>query len=377
MAITQEFWNYFFDINMDWGLIVYEQDWESTSTDEVPMLVNNTFFGRQWLMQMGRAADSHDLSIQYCMDYTRNLMTSVELSSVTQARASGDYHPGNDQWKVGVTAIFTSAIDIAPSKDSYWSMPDAQSGHYSPGTKEPYNRLQSAVISLSNGPLTFADRIGYSDADLIMRCCSTSGLVLRPDASAVMIDSYFKYRAGFGASSEMSSGEIWSATSRIGGNEMFRYMYVFAVELDNDLDIYPKDVMVYGHDASDKWLVYETNSTDTFVKFDDATPLKVSSGGKYDFQLYTMIPVSDASGWYLQGEVNKWITASGQRFKQIARNMKGNFYDLEVRMVGEVGEKVSIGFVKGDDLTQKIVECTFDETEEMVIRMPDATCQAY
>ena len=63
-----EFWNYLFDINMDWGLIVYEQDWEITSTDGVPMLVNNTYFGRQWLMQMGRAADSRDLSIQ-CLVY--------------------------------------------------------------------------------------------------------------------------------------------------------------------------------------------------------------------------------------------------------------------------------------------------------------------
>ena len=99
--------------------------------------------------------------------------------------------------------------------------------------------------------------------------------------------------------------------------------------------------------------------------------MKVKKGGKYDFQLYTMIPVTDESGYYLQGEVDKWITASGQRFKEIMRTVD----KLKVRMVGEVGEKVRIGFVKADDLTQKIVECTFDETEEIVIRMPEATCQ--
>ena len=49
---------------MDWGLIVYEQDWESTSADEVPLLTNTTNFGRTWLTQMGRSADKHDLSIQ-------------------------------------------------------------------------------------------------------------------------------------------------------------------------------------------------------------------------------------------------------------------------------------------------------------------------
>merc|ERR1712203_873397 len=105
----------------------------------------------------------------------------------------------------------------------------------------------------------------------------------------------------------------------------------------------------------------------------DATPLKVKKGNQYDFQLYTLIPVSDENGWYLQGEVDKWITASGQRFKEITRTAQ----DLEVRMVGEIGEKVRIGFVTGDTLKQKIVECRFDEREEMVIRMPGATCQSY
>eukprot|EP01083_Nonionella_stella_P214717 773442_1 len=86
LPTTQEFWDYLFGINMDWGLIVYEQDWESTSADQIPLLSNTTSFGHTWLTQMGRAADQYDLSIQYCMDFTRHLMTSVELSAVTQAR---------------------------------------------------------------------------------------------------------------------------------------------------------------------------------------------------------------------------------------------------------------------------------------------------
>ena len=64
LPTTESFWDYLFDINMDWGLIVYEQDWESTSADEIPMLTDTTNFGRTWLTQMGRAADKHDLSIQ-------------------------------------------------------------------------------------------------------------------------------------------------------------------------------------------------------------------------------------------------------------------------------------------------------------------------
>ena len=383
LPTTEEFWDYLFDINMDWGLIVYEQDWESTSADEVPLLTNTTNFGRTWLTQMGRAADKHDLSIQYCMDFTRHLMTSVEIPAVTQARASGDYHPGNDQWQVGVTAIFTSAIDIAPSKDSYWSMPNPQSGHYSAGTKEPYNRLQSAVITLSNGPVAFSDRINYSDPKVIMKCCSTSGLVLRPDTSATMIDSYFKYKAGFANNSEMTTGQIWSTTSRIGENEQLRYIYIFVVLLKNDLKIYPSDVSYHMEDnTNSEWLVYETNTTDSFMKFNDNTPLQVKGGGvyegKYGFQLYTLIPVgnitSTLSGWYLQGEIDKWITVSRQRFKEIGYNGNGDAY---TRIVGEVGETVNVGFVNSETMKQQVVNCKIGETQEAVIRMPAATCTEY
>ena len=88
-----------------------------------------------------------------CMSFPRQVMTSVELASVTQARASDDYHPGNEQWRLGISSIFNAALDLAPSKDSFWSMPGVPdpAGHYGNDTQEPYNRLQSLVLSLSNG----------------------------------------------------------------------------------------------------------------------------------------------------------------------------------------------------------------------------------
>ena len=73
-------------------------------------------------------------------------MQSLEISSVTNARASGDYHPGNDQWlplgpnpipnpglksvrnpnpnpkgPLGTTGIFAWAVAIGPTKDNFWS----------------------------------------------------------------------------------------------------------------------------------------------------------------------------------------------------------------------------------------------------------------
>lgn len=44
----------------------------------------NVSVGRDWLLEMDRAASNHDITIQYCMALSRHLLQSVELPSVTQ-----------------------------------------------------------------------------------------------------------------------------------------------------------------------------------------------------------------------------------------------------------------------------------------------------
>eukprot|EP01083_Nonionella_stella_P114908 340133_1 len=384
LPVEYKFWEYLFDINADWGLAVYEQDWLSTSEDSVPRLEYDGSFGRQWLMEMGRSAYEHDISIQYCMSYPRHVMTSVELSSVTQARASDDYHPGNDQWRLGVSSIFNVALDIAPSKDSFWSMPGAQSGHYGNATAEPFNRLQALVLSLSNGPWSFADQIGKSDVELIMKCCNMDGLVLRPDVSATAIDKYILNAAGLDKSSNvLKSGEVWTTTSVIGDPDQhqFRYYYVLSVELTQTFALYPSYLNHYRRENGyyDTWIAYEANSTDTYAIVNETSPLMLQKSDKYSFEYYRLVPLlnRDMNAFYLQGEIGKWISVSKQRFKEIvyfAEDEDEATVSVKARIEGVVGETVSIAFVQYPQLKQVIVECTIGETQEAVIQMPDNTC---
>lgn len=39
----------------------------------------------------------------------------------TNARASGDYHPGANNWQVSLSSLFYWAVGINPSKDDYWT----------------------------------------------------------------------------------------------------------------------------------------------------------------------------------------------------------------------------------------------------------------
>ena len=161
LPLQYRFWNDLFANNTNWGMIVYEQDWLSRTSESLPLLLNSLSFGREWLMNMANAANEYDINIEYCMSYPRHIMSSVQLLSVTQTRVSGDYLPGDrkEQWRIGISSIFAWSLGLAPSKDSMWTMSEKQDGPYLDSTHEPFNRLQAAILALSNGPIAFGDQI--------------------------------------------------------------------------------------------------------------------------------------------------------------------------------------------------------------------------
>ena len=116
----------------------------------------------------------------------------MALGTVTNARASGDYHAGSDQWRpLGTTGIFGWAVAIAPTKDNYWSTDKQAGSAYGDYAKisEPYNRLQAAVSTLTKGPVAPSDKIGASDTALILKSCAADGKLLQGDKPAMLIDS--------------------------------------------------------------------------------------------------------------------------------------------------------------------------------------------
>ena len=48
--------------------------------------------GRNWLLQMGKAARKNSITIQYCMDYPRHALQSLEIPVVTHVRKQTYHH---------------------------------------------------------------------------------------------------------------------------------------------------------------------------------------------------------------------------------------------------------------------------------------------
>lgn len=78
--------------------------------------------------------------------------------ALLQGRVSGDYKPGNTQWKIGVTSMFAHALYIAPFKDTFWTTTTQDGNPYK--SSEPNVELQAAIATLSTGPVGPSDKIG-------------------------------------------------------------------------------------------------------------------------------------------------------------------------------------------------------------------------
>ena len=172
----ERFWTYLFGFpTTSWGLRVYEQDWLwnifGQASRQVTPLLESVSLGRTWLLQMGQAASQNGITVQYCMPHMRHILQSLEVSAVTQVRASGDYLLNTEQWRIGGQSILLNALGLLPSKDGYWSVSKQEGNPYVVRITEPATRRQAAVLSLSAGPVAVGDGIGFSDAELILRSC--------------------------------------------------------------------------------------------------------------------------------------------------------------------------------------------------------------
>lgn len=156
--------------------------------------MTNITLGKTWLKQMGNAALAYNITLQYCMSLSRHALQSLEIEAVTQIRVTNDYATnwqyGGEQWRLGVSSIFASALGLNPFKgfiniyylnyeknstkyfikDVYWTTAEQPGNPYGPKAIDYKVRLNSVVSTLTAGPVGPGDKLGdYINKELIMR----------------------------------------------------------------------------------------------------------------------------------------------------------------------------------------------------------------
>ncbi|XP_061171988.1 non-lysosomal glucosylceramidase-like [Saccostrea echinata] len=240
LPLQQEFWDDLFNNASKWGMFLYEQDWLNGELDRVKKLKTDLFLGELWLTQMHDAAAKQYNSIQYCMANPRHVMQAIALPWVTQVRVSEDYHPGGEQWRIGITSLFVGALGMRPFKDNFWTskaQPEDKSGK-----TEPYSALNAVVSTLSMGPVGPSDRIGAINTSLLMRCCGEYGHIYKPDRPITATDLQIKKKAFTGLDME-----VWWSFTKIRVNSTaidvnWTWGVVLAVDTPTGLQLLKQDL---------------------------------------------------------------------------------------------------------------------------------------
>jgi len=328
-------------------------------------------------MAMNNGAERVGVTIQLCMPLSLHLLQSTEMSAVTQSRASNDYQPGNDQWRIGTTSILHWSIGIVPFKDNFFSNSDNQKGcnpHYLKGCIEPNAELEALVATLSAGPVGPSDSIGMINISRVMQTCRDDGMLLKPDRPAFTVELVFQNQFIRNTSWIDDLTHTFSYHETAG----YSWHYILAANLSTDYTIFPHDIgfqsgegLAYDYHQ----LLEQYNATGSikqvrFSQFDADHPLSLASSISYlhnppvHFQ-YQVIAPTFTNNWTLLGEVGKFVTASAQRFKEVSINNQ----NIELNLIGNPNEIVNIALVTngmspfvftcqlGDALGQATIKC--------------------
>lgn len=377
----------------------YEQDWLDDEFDRSKWLLQNATAATTWMTQMNNGCAHSNVTIQMCMSHVRHIMQSIAMPQVTNARASGDYHPGNGQWNIGTTSMLAHALGIGPSKDNYWSVPEQPGTHYGPGvcvmmtsvvapsafastrerilfrythllcldawvlaTKEPWPEMQSAVLSFSTGPVAPSDKVGRSNASIIMHACDSSGRLLSPDRPAANIDAHYVHLSGLAPGAD---GEIWVTYANVSG---VRYSYVLTPEVSS---AYNLSLAELGYDPSVS-LAAQRRGSGALETVSTSKPLALAKCQLDSFGLVVLSPELGTSGWRLLGEPEKWVAVSPQRFSQVSADGSG----VSATLSGGPGEVVTVRF---QNSAGKVIQgsCTLSAAGKASIKAAtDVTCSS-
>jgi hypothetical protein len=265
------------------GAVVYEQDWLGSNAQADFNLTDPDAF----LRNMSAAMANRGLNMQYCMATAQHFLESSKFSNLTTARVSQDRF-GSTRWTSFLFGSrIASALGIYPFTDVFMS-------------SETDNML---LATLSAGPVGIGDPIGALNTQNIFRAIRRDGLIVKPDAPLVPIDS--AYLSNF---ADPAAPMIASTFTDFGGLKAY-YVFLYnqgspapAAVMPSDLGI-TSPAYVYNYYTDSGRVV---NPGDNFAEAMDA------AGRWY----YIVAPIG-LSGIAVLGDKGQFVSLGRKRVTQL------------------------------------------------------------
>lgn len=353
---AHDFFKHIFGVYMKQGVMMAaEVDFLNWSQLTVPAIFSVLDGGHEFLDGLASAALSHGISHQLCMSLPSQIMDTLLLPAVTNARASPDNTPGrfDYRWRIGYTSLLMWPLDVQPFFDNTWTE-SVESPEY--GTNRTDVQLQVIVSILSAGPHGIGDALGHTNATRVLQTCTQDGSLLHADKPATPIDAMFSPSAPF-----RPAGEIWQTHVRLGD---WLWRYVLAVDVNESFALHTQHLWPPGNatassrdDMLTSAVVMPWHSRhacagvtgcvrpwEASKLFSVQTGSEFSGRGENGFDLLVVAPTvwtAAGHGIALLGETAKVVSVSGNRFFDMARTESGLGFELR----GAPGETVHLSFV--------------------------------
>ena len=239
----------------------------------------------------------------------------------------------------GKQSLLFDALGLAPSKDGFWTTSVQPGNPYGDHVTEPTPRLQSAIATLSAGPVAVGDGVNYTNRSLLMRSCRADGRLLQPSRPATPLDCTV-LDAALGSDAAIGDsprGTVWFAPTcdaALGAHRVFGALIV--IDMAQAASVVPADL--HGLDAAAAYWAVESNWTRAPTLFSAASPLRLPAVHcLLDFQVWSVAPVERVGGWAFLGETDKWAAVTPARFSSVESFGGDAGAGMRVQAMGSAG----------------------------------------
>ena len=174
-AVDPKWWGQIADYLKASGIVTYEQDWLDRIYTYSPAFSSNLDVGEDFLDDMARACDQQGITMQYCMPYPCYFLEGSHYENLTTIRTSGDRFNTNHWNDFLYTSRLAESMGIWPWTDVYMS-----------------SEIDNLLLStLSAGPVGIGDAIGTVNKANLLQAVRADGVIVKPDAPIVPLDSSY------------------------------------------------------------------------------------------------------------------------------------------------------------------------------------------
>lgn len=155
---------------------------------------------------------------QLCLSWANDALIALPHPALTQIRVSIDNEPLHfpNRWRIGLSSLLFGAVAVRPFVDVVLTsspQPGLEVSYaWDINASASYPELSLIMAALSAGPVGIGDAIGLTNVSLTLAACRSDGVLLRPSAPAVFLDSQFRSDA-FGGSVPALPGTAFQAHS--------------------------------------------------------------------------------------------------------------------------------------------------------------------